>query len=116
MQIQANRDAKDEESIKWLDAPVLEDCIVVNLGDCLEYWTNNLLKSTKHRVIFTPETQLTPRYSMAYFCQGSQALLEPVPSKYIRASVPKDVVDAQNKPLTAADHLQMRLKATYSHY
>ncbi|KAI9310180.1 hypothetical protein BX666DRAFT_2011004 [Dichotomocladium elegans] len=115
LQIQANRDAADEESIVWLDAPVYDDCLTVNLGDCLEYWTNNLLRSTKHRVIFTPETQMTARYSMAYFCQGGQVTLEPVPSHMIPASQLQDV-RADHEPLTAAKHLQMRLDATYSQY
>lgn len=114
LQIQANRDAPDdEENIRWLDAPVLDDCVTVNLGDCLEYWTNNVLRSTKHRVIFTPETQIKPRYSMAYFCQGGQATLEPVLSRHIPQLETLKLTDER---LTAAKHLEMRLNATYSHY
>lgn len=118
LQIQANRD--DDKEIRWLDAPVLEDCLTVNLGDCLEYWTNGLLRSTKHRVVFTPETQMQPRYSMAYFCQGGQAVLEPVPSRFITKSANEEKERAKDKaatpPLTAAKHLEMRLNATYSAY
>ena len=121
LQIQANRD--DDKEIRWLDAPVLEDCLTVNLGDCLEYWTNGLLRSTKHRVVFTPETQMMPRYSMAYFCQGGQAVLEPVPSRFITSStdqreerVKDESTETAEPPLTAAKHLEMRLSATYSAY
>ncbi|CDH59181.1 oxidoreductase [Lichtheimia corymbifera JMRC:FSU:9682] len=118
LQIQANRD--DDKEIRWLDAPVLEDCLTVNLGDCLEYWTNGLLRSTKHRVVFTPETQMQPRYSMAYFCQGGQAVLEPVPSRFITKSANEEKERAKDEaatpPLTAAKHLEMRLNATYSAY
>lgn len=122
LQIQANRDDDDKE-IRWLDAPVLEDCLTVNLGDCLEYWTNGLLRSTKHRVIFTPETQMIPRYSMAYFCQGGPAVLEPVPSRFIPSTnqqqkehIKNENHEAADPPLTAAKHLEMRLNATYSSY
>ncbi|KAI9495133.1 hypothetical protein BDB00DRAFT_816058 [Zychaea mexicana] len=120
LQIQANRDAPDEKSIKWLDAPVVDDCLTVNLGDCLEYWTCSLLRSTKHRVIFTPATQMKPRYSMAYFCQGGQAKLEPVPSRFIPKSQMQSLKTSDDQDetssLTAAQHLEMRLNATYSSY
>ncbi|KAI8140417.1 hypothetical protein BJV82DRAFT_622480 [Fennellomyces sp. T-0311] len=115
LQVQANRHAENEESIKWLDAPVVDDCLTVNLGDCLEYWTSNLLRSTKHRVIFTPATQMKPRYSMAYFCQGGQAKLEPIPSHHIPKSQLQTLTTA-DAPKTAAQHLEMRLNATYSSY
>ncbi|KAI9022876.1 hypothetical protein CLU79DRAFT_751122 [Phycomyces nitens] len=99
---------------EWLSAPVMPDCVTVNLGDCLEYWTKGLLRSTKHRVVFKPETQTKPRYSMAYFCQGGPALLEPVPSKWIpvdadtKTELPKD-----KQILTASDHLIHKLTTTY---
>ncbi|KAI7869661.1 hypothetical protein BDF14DRAFT_1779155 [Spinellus fusiger] len=99
----------EKEDGSWLDAPALDGCITVNLGDCLEYWTGGLLRSTKHRVVFRPETQTKPRYSMAYFCQGGQTVLEPVPSEY----VPNKASDS--KCITAADHLQYKINNTYKY-
>jgi len=36
---------------QWLSAPYVPDTIVINIGDCMEMWTNGYLTSTPHRVI-----------------------------------------------------------------
>ena len=36
---------------RWLDAPALDDGLVVNFGDCLAFWTGGRLKATPHRVL-----------------------------------------------------------------
>jgi isopenicillin N synthase-like dioxygenase len=36
---------------EWLVAQPIEGTLVVNVGDCMERWTNDLFKSTPHRVI-----------------------------------------------------------------
>ncbi|KAI6783000.1 uncharacterized protein J7T54_002161 [Emericellopsis cladophorae] len=102
--------------------------ILINIGDLLSYWTNGLFRSTVHRVVFTPEqgdnrvsgeSSDGPRYSIAFFChpEGSTKL-EPVPSdkvKNFRAT--GDAVEAnpysKRKTMTAGEHLDMRLRATY---
>ncbi|KAI9713516.1 MAG: hypothetical protein M1820_000898 [Bogoriella megaspora] len=106
---------------KWSSVPVNprneENLpILVNIGDLLSYWTHGLLKSTVHRVIFPKDGKIggEDRYSIAYFChpQDDAALL-PVPSPLIeqhRSS--KDSVVAENI-MTAKDHLDNRLAATY---
>jgi isopenicillin N synthase-like dioxygenase len=56
----------------WAPAPVYppgtEDDgfppILVNIGDLLSYWTDGLLKSTVHRVVF-PDGGGNDRYSMS---------------------------------------------------
>ena len=72
-----------------------------------------------HRVAFAgeaePETEVDkggPRYSIAYFCHPADATpLSPVPSQRVRrAGGPGD-----GTVLTAAEHLQTRLRATYRH-
>lgn len=92
--------------------------IVVNIGDLLSYWTNGLLKSTVHRVIFPKDARRggEDRYSIAYFCHPlDEARLEAVPSRMVQDHFVKGG-DAQAKAervLTAKDHLNMRLAATY---
>lgn len=39
--------------------------ILVNIGDLMHFWTNGLLKSTVHRVVF-PEGKSQDRYSVGY--------------------------------------------------
>lgn len=56
----------------FIDATPREGTIVVNAGDLLARWSNDLIKSTVHRVVEPPapeEGEVHPaRYSVAYFC------------------------------------------------
>ncbi|KAK5662955.1 hypothetical protein OQA88_6367 [Cercophora sp. LCS_1] len=102
--------------------------ILVNIGDLLSYWTNGLLRSTVHRVVFgggqgslvEGETDTEPRYSIAYFCHPVATMpLTPVPSERVRVFKGDTAAGdggnpyAERKVLTADEHLQMRLRASY---
>ena len=91
--------------------------ILVNIGDLLAYWTNGLLKSTVHRVIFPKDARRggEDRYSMAYFCHPlNDAELIAVPSKKVEQfEGGVDGMKKGEKTLTAKDHLLERLTATY---
>lgn len=111
--------------------------ILANIGDLLSYWTNGLLKSTIHRVIFPNNNKLSygisktsenndgsdrlvsnARYSIAYFCHPlNDAKLEPLPSEavYNRKLIDdNDNSSSRKRVMTAKDHLDERLAATYS--
>ncbi|KAJ5690223.1 hypothetical protein N7462_004615 [Penicillium macrosclerotiorum] len=107
--------------------------ILVNIGDLLSYWTDGLLRSTVHRVVFPLEEQRSPnpsdRYTLVYFCHPIDATeLVPVPSAVVKAhreatgGVDSGMVgfgggagllEPGKRPLTAAEHLESRLAATY---
>ena len=100
--------------------------ILLNIGDVLSYWTNGLLKSTIHRVVFpqpAPGVEIKDRYSMAYFCHPIHTTeLEPVPSNLVQSMSGSAEAKTQlnkvkglggGKVLTAHDHLDARLRATY---
>ena len=97
--------------------------ILVNIGDLLSYWTNGILKSTVHRVIFPKEARRggEDRYSIAYFSHpGNEVELTAVPSKIVAAHhlEKSDTVGygggaTSDRALTAYEHLQSRLNATY---
>ncbi|KAK2767002.1 hypothetical protein FQN54_006319 [Arachnomyces sp. PD_36] len=92
--------------------------ILINIGDLLSYWTNGLLKSTVHRVIFPPEEQAQKkdRYSIAFFCHPVNSTeLVPVPSELVAKRRVLDHVgpDPESRALTAKEHLAGRLAATY---
>ncbi|ODQ80638.1 hypothetical protein BABINDRAFT_47743 [Babjeviella inositovora NRRL Y-12698] len=92
--------------------------IVVNIADQLSYWTSGILKSTIHRVRFPAKSQETgqDRYSIVFFSHpNDETLLEPVPSPIIR-EVKNRGANAAEKVVTAHEHLQKRLAATYSFY
>lgn len=94
--------------------------ILVNIGDLLSYWTNGLLKSTVHRVVFPLQDRSSAedRYSMAYFCHPrNETELTPVPSKLVQEqsgqiSGPGRGPAAEGV-LTARQYLATRLAATY---
>jgi len=47
----------------WLDVPFVPGGIVVNLGDMMQFWTNNLFVATQHRVLGFGEE----RFSIPFF-------------------------------------------------
>ena len=53
---------------EWLPAPYIPNTVIINIGDCMEMWTNGFLKSTPHRVV-NPQIEKMgmPRYSTAFF-------------------------------------------------
>lgn len=99
--------------------------MLVNIGDMLSYWTNGLLKSTVHRVavptggadVAVPEGESFDgdRYSIAFFCHPVRhTRLEAVPSEAVRkAGEEAGVGKGDATVLTADEHLDMRLRASY---
>ncbi|QBF30688.1 isopenicillin N synthase family oxygenase [Thalassococcus sp. S3] len=84
----------------WIDVPHKPGAFVVNIGDCLMRWSNDIYVSNPHRVL--PPAR--PRRSIAFF-------LDPNPDALITAlpgtGTPKYT------PVTGADYLRSRLDATY---
>lgn len=86
--------------------------ILVNVGDLMQFWTNGLLKSTVHRVVF-PAGEVRDRYSIAYFCHPLDHIeIEAVPSNVVKAKG-KESGEAMTKPITAEGYLKKRLAETY---
>ena len=85
----------------WMDVPHVEDAYVVNIGDCMMRWTNDIYVSTPHRVLPPQRT----RRSVAMFVELN-------PDVVVRAlpgtGAPK------YPPIRAADYLMSRLDATYA--
>jgi isopenicillin N synthase-like dioxygenase len=90
----------------WIDVPPLDGAFVVNIGDCLMRWTNDVYVSTPHRVLNAGGRE---RYSIAYF-------LDPNPDADVRAipgCVPAGAAP-KYPPVTGAAYLTERLDATYA--
>jgi len=69
----------------WIDVPPEEGTIVVNLGDSLQVWTNDVYRAAVHRVL---PMKGTGRYSTPYFYNPtSDAILEPIPQ--LNADAPR---------------------------
>jgi isopenicillin N synthase-like dioxygenase len=85
----------------WVDVPHVEGAYVVNIGDCLMRWTNDIYVSTPHRVL-PPKRQ---RRSVAMFVEAHpDVVVEALPG----TGAPK------YPAIRAADYLQSRLDATYN--
>jgi isopenicillin N synthase-like dioxygenase len=94
-----------DRSGRWLDAPVIPDTFVCNIGDCLMRWSNDVYVSTPHKVVNPGKD----RYSVAFF-------LDPNPDAVV-ACLPTCVSadrPAKYPPITGAEFLRSRLEPTYA--
>lgn len=63
----------------WVKAPHIENCILVNLGDALSFWSGAQLKATLHRVTFDGLPYDRERQTMAYFgAANPDTVLQPI--------------------------------------
>ena len=95
-----------DRSGRWLDAPVIPDAFVCNIGDCLMRWSNDVYVSTPHKVVSPPGAD---RYSVAFF-------LDPNPDAVV-ACLPTCIAPdrpAKYAPISGADFLRSRLEPTYA--
>ncbi|KAJ6584322.1 2OG-Fe-II oxygenase [Mycena capillaripes] len=94
-------------SKEWIDAPAMEGTLVINLGDELARWTNDVFTSTVHRAINRSGVR---RYSIPlFFGTDYNVRLEPIPS-CVSADRP-----ARYEVITAGEYIKARLQATYGH-
>ncbi len=92
---------------EWITAPTIEGALIVNVGDCLMRWTNDVYVSTPHRVVNPIGRE---RFSVAFFLDANpEARVEALPS-CVSAMRP-----ARYPPIQCADYIAERLNATYAH-
>jgi len=91
----------DNKKDEWVDIPIVKNSIVLNIADMFARWTNDLFKSTPHRVVNVSMDR--PRYSMPYFVDpGRDVMIENLmntPDKY--------------PPISAYEYLKWRLSQSY---
>ncbi|TFK23413.1 Clavaminate synthase-like protein [Coprinopsis marcescibilis] len=91
---------------EWVDAVPIPGTVVVNLGDQFARWTNDVFKSTPHRVINRSGLE---RYSIpVFFGTNYDTLLEPIETCISPDDPPKYEVTK------AGDYVKSRLDATYA--
>ncbi|MDX2191482.1 MAG: 2-oxoglutarate and iron-dependent oxygenase domain-containing protein [Bacteroidota bacterium] len=90
----------------WVAVTALPDQIVVNVGDMLARLTNDILKSTTHRVVNPPkELMHLPRYSMPFFMHPRADMDLTCLPQCIKIENPKHYTD-----MTAGEFLDERLR------
>jgi len=102
---------------EFTPVPCIPGTIIVNIGDFMMRWSNDILKSTLHRVRAPPliegednnREKMTPaRYSIPYFCSADKdVIIECLPGCW-GPERPK-----RYEPITAGEYVAMRLNATY---
>jgi isopenicillin N synthase-like dioxygenase len=95
---------------EWVDVPVVPGSFVVNIGDLMMQWTNDLWISTLHRVANPPRDQALDslRQSLVFFHQPNyDAMVECLPSCLAPGEAPRYA------PISSGDHLRNKfLKQT----
>ena len=90
----------------WVDAPPIDGTFVVNIGDMFARWTNDLYRSTLHRVV---NLSGRDRYSVPFFFEGSPG--HPVTA--LPGCVPAGE-QPRYRPTTVSDHLADMYRQTYA--
>jgi isopenicillin N synthase-like dioxygenase len=91
---------------QWVDAPIVAEGLVVNIGDLMMTWTNDRWLSNMHRVVNPgrDEQGSTRRQSMVYFVNcNPDARIECLPSCHTADNPPR------HPPITAGEHRSMKL-------
>ncbi|WCT73560.1 2-oxoglutarate and iron-dependent oxygenase domain-containing protein [Sphingomonas naphthae] len=96
-----------DTSGEWIAVSPKPGELAINVGDMLQRLTNNVLRSTTHRVLNpAPERRGYSRYSMPFFLHfRPDFLIETLPS-----CISADRPDLYPDPITADDYLWQRLR------
>ncbi len=92
---------------EWIDAPPVPGAFVINIGDIMERWTNDLFKSTVHRVINRSGAK---RYSLPFFFGANHdTVVTCLPT------CQRDDLPARYPPTTAGDWTVANITAAYAY-
>lgn len=90
----------------WISVEVAEDAVVVNVGDMLQRLTNNVLRSTTHRVVNPPKEKWgTSRFSIPFFLHPVSEMDLTCLESCVTDENPKQYTD-----MTAGEYLDERLR------
>ncbi|MGF2040161.1 MAG: isopenicillin N synthase family dioxygenase [Nostoc sp. CmiVER01] len=95
-------------SKEWIAAPAISDTVVVNTGDLMQRWTNDIFCSTKHRVMIPSDNKVNQsRYSIAFFCHPNDE------TEIVCLESCQKEQSPIYPPILAGEYLLQRLQATY---
>jgi isopenicillin N synthase-like dioxygenase len=93
----------------WVDAPIVPDSFIVNIGELMARWTNERWRATLHRVV-NPSAELAPesrRLSLVFFHNPNyDAPVAALPGTVGAGETPK------YPPTTSGEHLRSQFTRT----
>jgi len=106
-------EVQNPQTGEFIPGPPIDGTIVVNVGDLLARWSNDVLRSTLHRVVAPPAKKIndiegiTPlRQSIAFFCNPNfSSMISCLPNCGNVSKYP---------PINTGDYIVGRLSATYT--
>jgi len=102
----AGLEVQDTQGV-WHIVPPRTDALVVNIGDMLARWTNDLYASTRHRVVNRSDRA---RYSIAFFFDPDpEADLSPLPGCLASGAAP------HYPPATCLSHLLQKIEESFAY-
>ena len=90
---------------EWIDAPPIPDAFIVNVGDLLERWTNDLYRSTIHRAMNDPKRD---RYSIPFFSN-----IDPLEVVDVLPSCVSEDRPARYEPVAAGAYVEACMRDAY---
>lgn len=92
---------------EWVKATPIPGAMVINIGDLLERWSNDRLKSTMHRVV---NSSGRDRYSLTVFYDPSYStIVDP------REIGLPDSDKSRHEAIVAGDHIKARFDKTFAY-
>lgn len=93
----------------WVDVPPVAGTFVVNIGDLMARWTNDIWSSTVHRVVNPPPDEARQaRYSVAFFHQPNyDAVITCIPT------CADPVAGARHRPVRSFDYISVKARRAY---
>lgn len=90
---------------QWIPAPPIKGTFVVNVGDLLQRWTNDLYRSTFHRVVNRTGRE---RYSLPFF-----ASTNPLVELGVLDNCQSPERPARYAPISAAEYIETLMRQSY---
>ena len=65
---------------EWLTVPIIDEALVINVGELMAHWTNDLWAATSHRVVAATDEDKTRSSLTTFYLPGVNTLIAPLPT------------------------------------